>query len=569
MAYDFTKEIEVSQTKETVEDIKSYPSANLPDRRIPKEALDRFGVKVALSQEDGKTIEAVYFPYKNQEGEITGYKKRDFTKPKDHKYHFTAIGTINGESQLFGYTKGLGGKRAWVAEGEFDVLATWWALRSCSNQDDFDPQVVGLPLGTGNATKCVGYKPNFDALDTYKEVVFCLDNDEATPEERKKKIKKGKEATEELTALFLHKSKVVDLKDLKDPNEYLLEKRKTDLYWQLMKPVDFKPDGFVEIRDVFEEATSIPKMGKEWPWPSLTKVTYGRRKGEGYYVGAGVKIGKSEFVNQLVDHIVKNESKPVSLFKLEEKPAMTYRKIAGKQRGKQFHKPDRVNLDGLDFKGDRIPDEELEHYFTKDELETAVLSLEGKVLTYDSYGATSWDKLKKAITYAVVVQGSEDVIIDPITRLTAGMDASETDTELRKFSDEISKLAKDLGFTYYCFCHLKAPSFGKPHSQGGQVVSEQFRGSRAMMESTYYMLGIERDKSPDLPEVVRNMSHVVLLEDRMFGNTVRFPVYYDTETGEYLEPDQKTLARYHAALGEEGEISEEELKEFDENVEYN
>lgn len=264
-----------------------------------------------------------------------------------------------------------------------------------------------------------------------------------------------------------------------------------------------------------------------------------------------VKIGKSEFVNELIDYIIEHEETPVAVFKLEEKPAMTFRKVAGKLYGKLFHKPDRVNIDGFDFKGDKIPEEELDKYFTQEELKAGVMSLKGKVLTYDSYGATSWDQLKKAITYAVVVQGAEDVIIDPITRLTAGMNASETDTELRRFSDEISKLAKDLGFTYYCFCHLKAPLTGKPHSQGGEVVSEQFRGSRAMMESTYYMLGIQRDKSPDLPDVVRNMSWFVILEDRMFGNTVKFPVYYDVETGKYREPDTETLMKYYEALGEE------------------
>lgn len=277
-----------------------------------------------------------------------------------------------------------------------------------------------------------------------------------------------------------------------------------------------------------------------------------------------VKIGKSEAVNELIDYIIENESTPVGVFKLEEKPAMTFRKVAGKRHGKLFHKPDKVNIDGFDFRGEKIPESQLTNYFTQDELKAGVMSLKGKVLTYDSYGATSWDQLKKAITYAVVVQGAKDIFIDPITRLTAGMTASETDVELRRFSDEISKLSKDLGFTYYCFCHLKAPQFGKPHSQGGHVVSEQFRGSRAMMESTYYMVGIERDKSPDNEDVVKNMSWFVILEDRMFGNTVKFPVYYDVETGKYLEPSEDILEKYYAALGEHYERKdvEEDIKDF-------
>ena len=541
---------EVAITKETVEEINELGSCNLPFRRIPKEALDEFGVKVALSQEDGKTIEAVYFPYKDQQGNITGYKKRDFTKPKDHKYHFTTVGKVSSDNMLFGYRPNKPGKKVWLFEGEFDQLAAWWAIKSCSDKEDYDPQVVSLSLGSGNAAKVVGAKHNKDFLENYQEIVIGFDNDEASAEERKRGIKKGKEAKEDVTAIFPTKSKVVDYKDLKDANDFLLNKRKQELFWCLMKPVEFKPDGFVDVEDVFEEATALPTFGKEWPWPSLTKATYGRRGGEGYYLGAGVKIGKSEFVNELIDWIVEKESKPVAVFKLEEKPAMTFRKVAGKRFNKLFHKPDKVNIDGFDFRGNEIPKEELADYFTQDELKEGVMSLKGKVLTYDSYGATNWDQLKKAITYAVVVQGAEDVIIDPITRLTAGLSAGETDTELRRFSDEISKLSKDLNFTYYCFCHLKSPAQGKPHSKGGEVVSEQFRGSRAMMESTYYMLGIERDKSPDLPPIVRNMSWFVILEDRMFGNTVKFPVYFDVKTGRYREPNEAILEEYYEAIGE-------------------
>jgi twinkle protein len=160
---------------------------------------------------------------------------------------------------------------------------------------------------------------------------------------------------------------------------------------------------------------------------------------------------------------------------------------------------------------------------------------------YDRYGSTSWDELKVAIRHAVVVEGVQDIVIDPLTRLTTGLTASEANTELERIADEISSLAKDLGFTYYIFCHLKAPQNGKPHEEGGKVHSNQFTGSRAMMRACYYMIGIERDKNPDLPPEQRNMSQFVLLEDRAFGNAGRFDVYYDTNTGDYLEPAREFM----------------------------
>ena len=56
-----------------------------------------------------------------------------------------------------------------------------------------------------------------------------------------------------------------------------------------------------------------------------------------------------------------------------------------------------------------------------------------------------------------------------------------------------------------------------------------------MQECTFYMLGIERNKDPDLTDEERNTSTFVLLEDRNFGNAVSFPVQYDPTDQSYKE----------------------------------
>ena len=77
--------------KETLADVQALKSFDVPERGIRKETLERFGVKVALSQEDGKTPEAIYFPSYNQKGKITGYAKQDLTKSKEEKYHWSTL----------------------------------------------------------------------------------------------------------------------------------------------------------------------------------------------------------------------------------------------------------------------------------------------------------------------------------------------------------------------------------------------------------------------------------------------------------------------------------------------
>jgi twinkle protein len=99
----------------------------------------------------------------------------------------------------------------------------------------------------------------------------------------------------------------------------------------------------------------------------------------------------------------------------------------------------------------------------------------------------------------------------------------------------MSAMALDLGIVIFIFCHLKAPSQGDDHEHGGAVLSSQFAGSRAMMRSCNMMLGLEGNKSPDLDVEERNMRQLVLLEDREFGQTGRFPLYWDVNTGLFNE----------------------------------
>jgi len=298
----------------------------------------------------------------------------------------------------------------------------------------------------------------------------------------------------------------------------------------------------------------MPTLGRPFPWPELTRLTLGRRLGEGFYFGAGVKQGKSELLNEMVDFILKTEDAPPAVFKFEEEPAITCKKLAGKLAHKQFHNPEKVLFKtaggDVDVWGEVIP-EQLKHtYFTEDELEKAVDSVGDRVIYYNNYGAASWEDVAEKIRYAVTVKGCKDVFIDPLTRLTAGMTSADANTELEKIADAISTMSKDLGFTYYIFCHLKAPASGVPHERGGKVESVQFTGSRSMMRACYYMIGLERNKSDDLPDIIRNTSTLVLLEDRAFGRTGRVALYFDKHTGDYRQPTEDEIRQYNDAIAE-------------------
>ncbi len=118
--------------KETLAEVQALKSLDIPERNISKATLERFGVKVAVSEKDGKTPTAVYFPSHNQKGKITGYTKQDLTKSKEEKGHWTAVGSVTIGNKLFGQNVAESQNRKRnnlvATEGQWDCLSVFEAL---------------------------------------------------------------------------------------------------------------------------------------------------------------------------------------------------------------------------------------------------------------------------------------------------------------------------------------------------------------------------------------------------------------------------------------------------------
>jgi len=206
---------------------------------------------------------------------------------------------------------------------------------------------------------------------------------------------------------------------------------------------------------------------------------------------------------------------PVFMAKPEEAIAKTYQMLVGKVAGKIFHDP-------------KIP-------FDMNAFLEAEKKVGDKAIILDAYQFVDWDTLKADTKYAVVSEGVKDVFYDPITCFTNNMGAAEANEFLMEMTAELSAMSKDLNFTSYIFCHLKAPQQGPTHERGGEVLSTQFAGSRAMMRSCNMMLGLQGNKDPSLSPEQRNMRKLVLLEDREFGNVGGIDLYWNNQTGLFTE----------------------------------
>lgn len=484
------------EIREITEDFLCY---DLPERRLKKEYLQYFGVRIGVSEVDGVSPVAHYYPY-TKDGNVVGYKVRIIDGKR-----FYAIGSQK-EVDLFGWDKAVntGAKKLFITEGELDAVALFQIMKEHNKGNAYEalnPAVVSLPHGSGGADKDLS-KALPEIRKRFKEIVLVFDQDAA-----------GKEAVEKVVKII--PDAIVAELPAKDANECLIQGRAKAAYnaaqFNASKP---KNTRLVSGNDLHASAKKPPEYGVSWPWKHITEATRGIRLGETIYIGAGQKQGKSEVVNTLAAHFIREFGWKVFLVKPEESNNKTYKLVAGKLAGKFFHDPTKE--------------------FDEKAYDAAGEILQDHLVLLNIYQHVGWETLKADIT-AAAVDGCKAIIIDPITNLTNGMDAATANVKLQEIAQELSAMALDLNVVIFIFCHLRNPDSGPPHERGGEVLSSQFAGSRAMARSCNLMLGLEGNRDPNLGPEERNLRTLVLLEDREFGETGRYKLYWDKNSGLFNE----------------------------------
>lgn len=494
-----------SSSKRTPEQIKKelitiqekFPVRALADRKISLEVCEHLGIKVGVSQENGYDITSHFYPY-YKDGELQGYKAR-VVEDKN----FFGMGNTS-DVEPFGYSQAmkysLSNSKVFVVEGELEVASI---IECFMEHGTKPPSVISIPNGAGSVGKISKYIDNLKR--SFKNIVLVMDNDDA-----------GNQAVQDFIKLC--PEVLVAKLPLKDPNDMLVAGRSAELFKAIQWDALPQPTGkTVMSGDKWEEAEEQAERGLDYPWPTMTKFTRGIRRGEVYYFGGGVKLGKSCIVNELAVHLLKVHDLPIFLIKPEEAIKKTLKKLAGVQANTVFDDPD-------------IP-------FDKEKWDKAKAEIGNRVALFDTYAELDWESVKKDIRYNVTVLGCKDVFLDPLTCLTVGKTASETNEELIKIAAQFASLAKELDFTGYVFCHLNNPSSGVEHNRGGKVLSSQFAGSRAMARFCHLMVGLQGDKNPELDEDTRNTRQLVILEARDYDTGI-VNLFYNKETGRLLEPQQ-------------------------------
>lgn len=488
------------EIQEELNEISNFLCRALPDRGLRDDVMSRYGVKVGVSEVDGESPALHYYPY-TKDGELKAYKVRLVENKR--------IWSVGDQSDvdLFGWDLAIsaGSKKLFITEGELDAMSLYQIMTDHvkgTQYEKYSPAVVSVPHGAGSAARDI--VRNIKKIrEHFKEIVLVFDMDEA-----------GKKAVEDVMRIM--PDALVASLPAKDVNECLTQGRSKACYnacvFNAQKP---KNTRLVIASTLAEKAKEPPKFGIPWPWAHVTEATRGIRLGETIYIGAAAKLGKSEMVNTLAAHFIKEFGWKVLLAKPEEANVKTVKMVAGKLVGRIFHDP---NIE-----------------FDEKAFDKAIHLMGDNLLLLNLYQHVGWETLKGDIREAAVNGGCKAIFIDPISNLTNGMSAADANSKLQEIAQELAAMALDLNVVIFIFCHLKSPESGPPHDRGGEVLASQFAGSRSMERSCNLMFGIEGNKDPELPTEEKNLRTFVLISDREFGESGRFKLYWDRNTGVFNE----------------------------------
>jgi twinkle protein len=344
-------------------------------------------------------------------------------------------------------------------------------------------------------------KEQYEWLNSFENVVICFDGDAP-----------GREAAKEVAELFGQKAKIFQhLDGHKDACDYLKAGDTKEFIKAWWSAKEYRPEGVVTVRDIKERMLTPPVAGLPWAFPTLTKLTYGRRIGELYGFGAGVGIGKTDVFTQQIAYDMEVLNEKVGVIYLEQNVVETAQRVAGKLDKKLYHVPD-AN-------------------WTREEYIDSVERLDNRdqLVMMEHFGAKDWQAVKNIIKYFAKVYDIKMIYLDHLTALSAN--EQDERRALDGIMADMASLAQSDGLIIHFISHLTTPE-GKPHEEGGRVMEKHFTGSRAIARWAHYMFGLERNKQDEDP-VKRQTTTFRVLKDRFTGRATaeKFGLLYNRDSG--------------------------------------
>ena len=460
--------------------------ASITERGITRDTCQDYGV--------GTHQNHFWFPYYSPEG---GSLPQAYKKRHEADKRFSVEGSWKGVG-LFGqqlFTKG--GKYVTIVEGEFDALAAYQMLGSRY-------PVVSVRNGAGSAL--ADCKSAYEWLDSFDNIVICFDGDEP-----------GVNASKQVAELFGTKARVVKHKQHKDACDYLANHEQKQFVESWWAAEQFVPDGIVAGKGLWELVNQpVEKAEVMYPYQGMNDLTYGIRHGEMITVTAGSGLGKSQFLREIVYHILKNSSDNIGLMFLEESVKKTAKSLMSLSANKPLHLPDTEATD--------------------DELAAAFADTLGtdRLYLFDHFGSTGIDNIVSRVRFMAKALNCKFIFLDHVSIVVSSQENGDERKALDEIMTKLRMIVQETGICLFAVSHLKRPDT-KGHEEGAATSLSQLRGSGSIGQLSDLVIGLERNGQAD-DVMERHTTKVRILKNRFSGLTgPACSLYYSKDTGRMTE----------------------------------
>lgn len=497
-----SKEDKKTMAKETVKDVLTYPFTDIPERNIRKETCEKFGIRVALDEEDGKTITAVYFPYYDQKGKLTGFKKRDLTVDKYDKFHFTTVGKVGVDCKLFGQNvaESVSRKRGNLlyVEGEWDVVSAYQSqVDSVKNTkySGMEPFVVGLSCGTANAVEATLHNEEF--IKSFDSLVLGFDNDSSTPAEKAKGIKRGAETRNDVAGALVGSELGLFVVDYpvghKDPSDMLQAGEEESL----AKLLQFGKRAYSAEKIVKASSISFEELIKPKEkgiiideFPGLMEKIQGLRTRELILVTAPSGVGKSTVTSIFASALMRKDER-VGMIYLEETNKETLQRMVAAKLKVNYNK----------FKNEPTK------YASAERIKEVYDSIvnDDKLIMLDHFGSLPISELMNKIKHMHLVDHCKYIILDHLSVVISGSHIENERKELDIVMTELAAFCASHDVCVVAVSHINrsaANDFKPPKDKENEpfwvkITKEMMRGSAALEQLSWIIIGLEPQIMPD------------------------------------------------------------------------
>lgn len=465
---------------------------SISDRGITRDTCQHYGV----TQDD--TMQ--YYPYADAEGIIVATKNR---KVEDKSFG------ISGEwknTTLFGqqlFPKG--GKTVTIHEGELDALAGFQMSGS---------KYANVSVRNGAQAALKDVKANYEWLSSFDNIYICFDSDEP-----------GQKAANEVAEILGSKCKIVKhASGFKDACDYLAVGKGAEYVKQWWAAEAWCPDGIVAGSSLWEEVNKpIEKSSALYPWSGLNDLTYGIRPAELVTVCAGSGLGKSQFLREIIWHLLQTTEDNIGLMFLEESVSKTAKSIMSLYLDRPLHLPDTV-----------VSEEEIKESFDN------TLGTD-RLFFFDSFGSTAIDNIVNRVRYLAKGCDCKYVFLDHLSIIVSAQSNGDERKAIDEMVTKLRTLVQETGISLFAVSHLKRPD-SKAHEEGAATSISQLRGSASIAQLSDMVIGLVRNSQADDP-IERNTTRISLMKNRFSGLTSPHcsSLLYSRDTGRMIEINEDIL----------------------------